>query len=296
MRRVGGIIKSVYAPFQPFLDKINHDNVFAISGQSAFFLILSSMPLAMFGVSVLQSFHIPVETFENFFGMFLNETASRYMSDFMSNVYQNTTGISLITIIVTLWSAAKGIQAVTNGLNRVHNTYENRNWLFVRLRSMLYTVIFFLILLGTIFVVVLGSTLNNVMREYLTVLPGFVSVLYNLRYLIVFAYLVILFALIYRNIPNLTREVRKKYSFRYQLPGAFLCAVSWIVLSLGISIYVDDFNGFSVYGGLTRLAVIMVWLYLCIVCLMIGAEINTFYHEKIRKIYQILRPWRKRRK
>ena len=77
MRRVGGIIKSIYAPFQPFIDKINHDNVFAIAGQSAFFLILSSVPLAMFGVSVLQSFHIPVETFENFFGLVLNETASR---------------------------------------------------------------------------------------------------------------------------------------------------------------------------------------------------------------------------
>ena len=296
MRKLIDWFNRLYAPFKPFVDKINRDNVFAIAGQTAFFLLLSSVPLAMFGVSILQSFHIPEETLDKFFGIILNETASQYMSDFMSNVYENTAGISLVTIIVTLWSAAKGIQAVTNGLNRVHDTYENRNWLFVRLRSMLYTVVFFLILLGTIFVVVLGSTLNNVMREYLTVLPGFVGVLYNLRYLIIFVYLVVLFAMIYRNIPNMSRELRKKYSFRYQLPGAFLCAVSWIVLSLGISIYVDDFNGFSVYGGLTRLAVIMVWLYLCIVCLMIGAEINTFYHEQIRKIYQILRPWRKRRK
>ena len=296
MRRFGGIIKSIYAPFQPFIDKINHDNVFAISGQSAFFLILSSVPLAMFGVSVLQSFHIPVETFENFFGLVLNETASRYLSDFMSNVYQNTTGISLITIIVTLWSAAKGVQAVTNGLNRVHNTYENRNWLFVRLRSMLYTVVFFLILLGTIFVVVLGSTLNNVMREYLTVLPGFVGVLYNLRYLIIFVYLVVLFAMIYRNVPNLTRAERKKYGFLYQLPGAFFCAVSWLALSLGISIYVDDFNGFSIYGSLTKLAVVMVWMYFCLVCMLLGAEINRYYHGEIRSFFGWLRRKRKKKK
>ena len=161
---------------------------------------------------------------------------------------------------------------------------------------MLYTVVFFLILLGTIFVVVLGSTLNNVMREYLTVLPGFVSVLYNLRYLIVFAYLVILFALIYRNIPNFSREERKQYGFIYQLPGAFLCAVSWIVLSLGISIYVDDFNGFSIYGGLTKLAVVMVWMYFCLVCMMVCAEINRFYHAEIRLFYQRLSLRRKRRK
>ena len=33
------------------------------------------------------------------------------------------------------------------------------------------------------------------------------------------------------------------------MPGAFLCTVSWYVLSFGISVYVSDFNGFSVYGG-----------------------------------------------
>ena len=296
MRRIIDWFNRIYAPFKPFVDKINHDNVFAIAGQTAFFLILSSVPLAMFAVSVLQNFHIPVETFDKFFSLVLNENASRYMSDFMSSVYENTTGISLVTIVVTLWSAAKGIQAITNGLNRVHNTYENRNWLFVRLRSMLYTLVFFLILLGTMIIVVLGSTLNSLIKDYLPGLPGAVGVLYELRYLIVFLYIVVLFALIYRNIPNVTREVRKKYGFRYQLPGAFLCAVSWIVLSLGISIYVDDFNGFSIYGGLTRLAVIMVWLYFCIVCLMIGAEINIYYHDLIKKLYHIFRHRRKKRK
>ena len=246
MRKLIDFVLRIYAPFKPFVDKINHDNVFAIAGQTAFFLILSSVPLAMFGVSILQSFHIPEETLDKFFGIILNETASSYMSDFMSNVYENTTGISLVTIVVTLWSAAKGIQAITNGLNRVHDTYENRNWFFVRLRSMVYTVVFFLIVLATIIVVVLGSTLNSIMKDYLTVLPSFVGIIYKLRYVIIFAYLVVLFALIYRNIPNVTREVRKKYCFRYQLPGAFLCAVSWVVLSLGISIYVDDFNVFFV--------------------------------------------------
>lgn len=280
-------IKRAYAWIKPFLDEINRNNIFAIAGQSAFFWILSSVPLAMFAVSVLQNFHIPVETLDKFFSIVLNETASRYMSDFMTNVYSNTTSISLVTIIVTLWSAAKGIQAITNGLNRVYGTYESRNWLFLRLRSMIYTVVFFAIVLATMIIVVLGSTLNSLIAQYLTNLPDIIGTMYHLRYVIIFVYLVVLFALIYRNVPNLRREVRRQYRFKYQLPGAVLCAVSWLALSLGISIYVDDFNGFSIYGGLTRLAVIMVWLYFCIVCLMLGAEINTFYHRQIRRFYKM---------
>ncbi|MBQ1616879.1 MAG: YihY/virulence factor BrkB family protein [Ruminococcus sp.] len=250
------LIMRIYRWLKPFLNKLTHDNIYAIAGQSAFFLLLSAVPLAIFGVSILQNLHIPVETLNSFFSIVFNEEVSQSFAQFMSNVYESATGVSLVAIIVTLWSAAKGIQAITNGLNRVHETYENRNWLVLRIRSMLYTVVFILILLATMLIVVLGSTINGLLREYHIKIPGIFGVFYHLRFGIIFVYLVVLFAMIYRNVPNLTRAERKKYGFLYQLPGAFFCAVSWLALSLGISIYVDDFNGFSIYGSLTKLAVV----------------------------------------
>ena len=178
----------------------------------------------------------------------------------------------------------------------MHETYENRNWLVLRIRSMLYTVVFILILLATMLIVVLGSTINGLLREYHIKIPGIFGVFYHLRFGIIFVYLVVLFAMIYRNVPNLTRAERKKYGFLYQLPGAFFCAVSWLALSLGISIYVDDFNGFSIYGSLTKLAVVMVWMYFCLVCMLLGAEINRYYHGEIRSFFGWLRRKRKKKK
>ena len=286
----------IYRWLKPFLNKLTHDNIYAIAGQSAFFLLLSAVPLAIFGVSILQNLHIPVETRNSFFSIVFNEEVSQSFAQFMSNVYESATGVSLVAIIVTLWSAAKGIQAITNGLNRVHETYENRNWLVLRIRSMLYTVVFILILLATMLIVVLGSTINGLLREYHIKIPGIFGVFYHLRFGIIFVYLVVLFAMIYRNVPNLTRAERKKYGFLYQLPGAFFCAVSWLALSLGISIYVDDFNGFSIYGSLTKLAVVMVWMYFCLVCMLLGAEINRYYHGEIRSFFGWLRRKRKKKK
>lgn len=290
------LIMRIYRWLKPFLNKLTHDNIYAIAGQSAFFLLLSAVPLAIFGVSILQNLHIPVETLNSFFSIVFNEEVSRSFAQFMSNVYESATGVSLVAIIVTLWSAAKGIQAITNGLNRVHETYENRNWLVLRIRSMLYTVVFILILLATMLIVVLGSTINGLLREYHIKIPGIFGVFYHLRFGIIFVYLVVLFAMIYRNVPNLTRAERKKYGFLYQLPGAFFCAVSWLALSLGISIYVDDFNGFSIYGSLTKLAVVMVWMYFCLVCMLLGAEINRYYHGEIRSFFGWLRRKRKKKK
>ena len=275
-------VKKILKKYDPIIKKVSHDNIFAIAGQSAFFILLSSVPLTMFIVSLLQSFHISIELIESTLGSIFSDEVTKEISVFLSGIYQNTVGISLISLIVTLWSAAQGIHAITNGLNRIYDAYENRNYFFLRIRAMIYTVAFFAIILLSFIIIVLGETINKLVTEYLPYLPDVIALIYHLRYVIIFLGLTLLFATIFRNFPNISREQRKEYSLKYQLPGAFLCTVSWYVLSFGISIYVDDFNGFSVYGGLTRLAIVMVWLYFCMVCLMICAEINYIYHDNIK--------------
>ena len=277
------LVRNFIGRFEPITSKILHDNIFAIAGQSAFFIILSAVPLSMFIVSILQNLHIPVDFIEMCLCGIFSEQIVDEISAFLTNAYNNAVGISLITLVITLWSAAQGIHAITNGLNRIYDAYENRNWLFLRIRAMFYTIAFFAIILFSLVIIGLGSTINKWLSPYIKYLPDFVALIYHLRYVLIFLFLVVLFALVYRNFPNISRKQHKEYGIRYQLPGAFLCTLSWYVLSLGISIYVDNFNGFSIYGGLATLAGIMIWLYFCMVCLMICAEINYVYHEQIKK-------------
>lgn len=281
IRIVGGVRK-ILDNYDPIISKCKHDNVFAIAGQSAFFIILSAVPLLMFIVSLFQNLNIPIGLIEEgLSGIFAAEMIGQ-ITAYLDAAYQSAVGISFVSLIVTLWSASQGIHAITNGLNRVYDAYENRNWLFLRIRAMIYTVILFAIILALLIILVLGDTISNFLKPFLDGLPDFVTVIFNLRYLIIFVSLIILLALIYRNFPNIRRKQRKEYGIKSQFPGAFLCTISWFVLSLGISIYVDDFNGFSIYGGLSRLAVIMIWIYFCMVILMIGAEINYVYHDKFK--------------
>ncbi len=275
-------IRDVYLKFKPFIDKINNDNIYANAGQSAFYMILSAVPLTMFIVSMLQNLNISVEYIEKALRFLFSEDMVEYFSSILSDMYKSSVGISFITLIVTLWSAAKGIQAITNGLNRIYDASENRNWLYLRIRAMIYTVVLFVIIIATLVIIVLGSTIHKLLSPFFAYLPNAIEVLYHFRFIIIFMYLVVLFALLYRNFPNISRADHKEYGFKSQLPGAFLCSLSWVAVSFGISVYVNDFNGFSIYGSLTRLAVIMVWLYFCMVCLMLGAEINYFYHDRIK--------------
>ena len=50
--------------YDPIISKCIHDNIFAIAGQSAFFIVLSSVPLLAFCLSILQGLHISTSFIE----------------------------------------------------------------------------------------------------------------------------------------------------------------------------------------------------------------------------------------
>ena len=268
--------------YDPIISKCIHDNVFAIAGQSAFFMLLSSVPLVAFFVSLLQSLNISSDLVELALRSIFTENVLNQIKIFLSDTYDNTVGISFVSIVITLWSAAQGIHAITNGLNRVYNAYENRNWFFLRLRAMLYTIVLFALILISFVVIGLGSYIDDLLSPFLSYMPEIISTIFHMRFILIFTFLTITFALMYRNFPCISREQHKEYKFRYQLPGAVLCTLSWYLLSFGISIYVSSFNGFSVYGVITGLAIVMILLYFFMMSLMICAEINYVYHDKIK--------------
>lgn len=274
-------ILKIYKLFMPFYKKLVRDNIFAIAGQTAFFLILSVVPMLIFLLSMIQTMRLMPGVISYLTGFSQDSGNLDSLQKSISGMYDQSFGVSVVTIIVTLWSASKGIHAITNGLNRIHNTHESRNWLVVRLYSMLHTFVFLLIIILTILILFLGSTINNLIKPYLGNLPGYLVVIYSLRHVFLFIYQVLLFAVMYRSIPNLSKEERREFGIRCQLPGALFCAASWHVLIIGISVYVNNFNGFSIYRGLAQLAMVMILTYFCMVCLMIGAEINFYFHKEI---------------
>ena len=126
------LYKRITGRFEPITSKCVHDNIFAIAGQSAFFIILSSVPLSMFFVSLLQNLHIPIDFVYHGLSSVFSSKIADDLTYFLTSAYESAVGISLVTLVVTLWSAAQGIHAITNGLNRIYDAYENRNWFFLK--------------------------------------------------------------------------------------------------------------------------------------------------------------------
>ena len=80
----------------------------------------------------------------------------------------------------------------------------------------------------------------------------------------------------YKFLPN------RKDWLRKQIPGALFSAIGWQVVSWIFSMYLDIFEGFSdMYGSLTTIVLIMLWLYFCMYCILLGAEVNIVLYGKL---------------
>ncbi|MCI9136339.1 MAG: YihY/virulence factor BrkB family protein [Lachnospiraceae bacterium] len=264
----------IAAKMRMFLEECRRDNVSAYAAQSAFFIIMSLIPFIMLFISLVQ--YTPVTE-----GMIM-EAVHRLMPDYISpfligiihEVYSNSAGIVSVAAVMAVWSAAKGVQCLTNGLNSVYDIEETRNWIFLRFRAILYTLMLVIAIVVSLTLMVFGNSLQNLVVKYIPIVADITQGILKLRSLILLAVLMMFFAMMFKMLPN------RKAKLKNQLPGSLLSAVGWSFLSFGISVYVDYFNGFSMYGSLTTIILLMLWLYFGIYILLVCAEINKMCEER----------------
>lgn len=257
------------------MNKCKRDKINAYSAQSAFFIILSLIPFLMVFSSLLRYTSITEGMILEIINRVMPEYIAPFIIGLIDEVYNRSVGLISVTAVIAVWSAAKGVQYIADGLNSVNDLEETRNWFVLRFWAVIYTVVFMVAIVFTLLILVFGNSLQTLATKYVPFLKYGVALLSNLRGLIFLGILILFFAIVFTALPN------RKLSFKSQLPGAVVCAVAWYIFSFGLSVYVDYFNGFSMYGSLTTIALIMLWLYFCMYIMMMSAEINVVFNESI---------------
>lgn len=271
------MIWKIIGTVKAFLDKCKRDKINAYAAQSAFFIILSMIPFLMVFSSLLRYTSITEGMILEIIRRVMPDYIAPFMISLIDEVYSRSMGLISITAVVAIWSAAKGVQYMTDGLNSVNDLEETRNWFVLRFWAIIYTIVFLVAIVFTLLILVFGNSLQELATKYVPFLVHAVSLLSKLRGLILLGLLILFFAVIFTAIPN------RKLSFKSQLPGAVICAVAWYVFSFGLSVYVDYFNGLSMYGSLTTIALIMLWLYFCMYIMMMSAEINVVFNDSFER-------------
>ena len=131
----------------------------------------------------------------------------------------------------------------------------------------------------TLILVVFGSSIQTGLALHYPLIANLTAAIVHMRVLITLSFLMFTFLVLYKFVPN------RRASWKSQFPGAALSATAWLLFSFGFSLYVELSNSFSnMYGSLTTLILVMLWLYICMYILLIGAEVNAYYEDRFRRI------------
>lgn len=276
--------KNKLATLVGFMDRVQKDHVGAYAAQAAYFLFLSFIPFILFLTTLIRYTPLTFDMMQSAVNRVIPEGLQSYVSVIIREVYYRSSAMVPLSALTTLWSAGKGLQSITSGLNTIYHVRETRNWLMTRIQSVFYTLLFVVALIACLLVWVLGSTIQAPLMEYVPILGRFLAKIREFQYFWVLLILVGVFLFLYKCLPN------RKASFKSQLPGALLTAVAWLGFSYVFSLYFKYWPRFSnMYGSLTAIIMLMLWLYGCMNIVLYGAEINAYFEGEFRKAQEMAR-------
>ncbi|SFV03738.1 YihY/virulence factor BrkB family protein [Butyrivibrio sp. INlla21] len=270
---------TLFSLMRNFSRNMQKKNIVSYASSTAFFLIVSLIPLLIMITSVLPYTPITeadmVRAFIKITPSFTDET----IISFINEAYGRSDAVFSISALVTLWTGSLGMLALMRGLNCIYDVEELRNVIYLRILAAFYTVAMIAIVLMMLLLMVFGNRIEAFIIGYYPPIGVIVSFLINFRFILIIGIAIFLFALMYTYIPS----ARLRYV--YQLPGAVFSAIVWYAFSWIFSMYVNSTDSYSLYGSLATPVIMMFWLYFCIYIFLIGAFINKFFHPAVKVLY-----------
>ncbi len=188
-------------------------------------------------------------------------------ADYMGRFVQDVTGVSRpdvlgLSLVFLLISASNAMVAMIGGLNVIFGITEGRPWWRRNLLAVVTT-------LGGALFLLLGVSWMLGGPELLGRL-GVGWIWTRLQRLLVFTLLAGILWLAYRFLPNHQRVPRPVAL----MAGAIVATMLWAGVTQGLGFYFASFKRFaSLYGVVTGILVLLIWLQLTALTILFGAEL-----------------------
>ncbi|MCD8248899.1 MAG: YihY/virulence factor BrkB family protein, partial [Lachnospiraceae bacterium] len=236
---------------------IDEKHVGAYAAQSAYFIMLSFLPLIILFLSAIQYTGIEKAELYGMIESFIPAGFQSWVMSIIDEMYSRAIAAISLSALVTAWSAGKSFMALNRGMNSICGR-KNRNYLFMRARGTLFALLFVVLVLASLLMVVFGNSIHELVTLYLPFVAAFTGLVLSFRLVLMLAAFILFFAVIYRVLPG--HEPGERRHFSEQLPGAIFAAVACYLFSFCFSIYIEYSSVASMYGSLTTLILFMMWL------------------------------------
>lgn len=250
--------------------KIKRDDVFALSSQLAYYLMLSFFPFILFLITLVGFSRLSSTEVLNGLNALLPQSIVDLTTSTITEVFDNQyTGLLGVSVLLMIWTSSSAFRAIIKGVNKAYNFKDNRSFIKRAIISMLGILALALIILLSLFMLVFGDVISGYIRD---VVPFYKALLFlwnMFRYAFIFVVMIFIFVTIYCISPA------RRLKIKEVIPGAIFSTIGWVIVSFGFSFYINNFNNYSrFYGGLGAVFILMTWLFLISMIFILGVEIN----------------------
>jgi membrane protein len=254
-------------------EEISADRLFMIAAGVVFYAMLAVVPAITALVSVYGLFAkaSTINEHLSFVASFMPGTAYELISDQVTRIAGNNDGKLTLAFVfglgLALWSANAGMKAIFDALNIVYDEDEKRSFIKLNAISLTFTlgaVVALLVAIGAVVALPLVLQYLGLAEDRQTWLFAL------LRWPALLVMVIFGLALLYRFGPS-----RKDAKWRWVTPGSIFASFAWLAISALFSLYLSRFTDYNAtYGSLGAVIGLMMWIWLSVSVILIGAELN----------------------
>lgn len=189
---------------------------------------------------------------------------------------QRNQALLTVGLVVTLWTASSGMQAVRTGLNRSYGIERGLPFWKARIKVTLFTIIVGAGVLATFSSVIVMPYLWQALETNVGSGRDALWLHNSVRYGVAFLVLTALYALLYGWLPDIHQRLSTV------MPGAVVGAALWVTAAATLSYTLRNAGKLAlVYGSFAGVVATLVFLYISATTLIFGAEVNGVLREKL---------------
>jgi membrane protein len=270
-----GLWQVLKKTFSGFLD----DKVPKLSAALAYYTVFSLGPLLIV-IIYLCSIFFGREAVEGSIysqmASFVGSDAALQIQDIVKSASLTNKGtisaiIGIITLIIGATTVFAEIQDSINTIWGLKPKPKQGMWLLIKTRLLSFGIVVSLgfLLLVSLSITALVEAFGNRLKAQFP--DASVIVLYVINLLLTFGVVTLLFAVIFKVLPD------AKIKWRDVWPGAIATAILFMIGKFLISFYIGASNIGSTYGTAGSLVILIVWIYYSSIILYFGAEFTKAY-------------------
>lgn len=262
--------------FSPVLRRtfreVNEDRLSMIAAGVTYYILLAAFPALGVLVSLYGLFTEPTDLAEQVRALapVLPPGALDIIANQLGDLaHQETATLSItfiVSFLIALWSAISGVKALFEAMNIAYDEDEKRSFIRLNLLALGFTLGAMVVAVG----VIIAIGVVPAILAFLS-LDGWIDLLarivpWPVITLLIFGGIMLL----YRYGPS-----RKPPAFLHVVRGAIVASVIWLAASAGLSYYLGSFADYNAtYGTLGALIGLLVWIWLSVYIVLVGAEYN----------------------